>query len=89
MGCAPPSTVPEYVRSIGFLSKKDPGQARLLAEQFVDADFLILPVRADCTPIVISEAAANGLPVATTAVGGVAELGRRALGDCARARGRA
>ena len=74
VGCDPPSAVPEYVRSIGFLSKKDPRQARLLAEHFVDADFLVLPVRADCTPIVISEAAANGLPVATTAVGGIAEL---------------
>ena len=74
VGCDPPKVVPEYVRNIGFLSKKDPRQARLLAEHFVDADFLVLPVRADCTPIVISEAAANGLPVATTAVGGVAEL---------------
>jgi glycosyltransferase involved in cell wall biosynthesis len=74
VGCDPPRAAPEYVRSIGFLSRKDPRQARLLAEHFVDADFLVLPVRADCTPIVISEAAANGLPVATTAVGGIAEL---------------
>jgi glycosyltransferase involved in cell wall biosynthesis len=35
---------------------------------------MILPTHADCTPIVLNEAAAYGLPIATTAVGGIPEI---------------
>ena len=38
------------------------------------ADFLLLPTRSDCTPIVFSEANAFGLPVITTDTGGVAGI---------------
>src|SRR6266849_969607 len=40
------------------------------------SDFLLVPTRADCTPIVFCEANAFGLPVITTDTGGVAEVVR-------------
>jgi glycosyltransferase involved in cell wall biosynthesis len=74
VGCDAPVENDDVVRKVGFLSKKDPAQAAHLARLFLQADFLLLPSRADCTPIVLSEAAANGVPVVATQVGGVGEL---------------
>src|SRR5207248_2243957 len=39
-------------------------------------DFLLVPTRADCAPIVFGEADAFGLPVITTNTGGVSEIVR-------------
>jgi glycosyltransferase involved in cell wall biosynthesis len=66
----------DLVRRYGFLSRKDAMQGTRLAQLFLQADFFLLPARADCTPIVLSEAAASGLPVATTKVGGIGEIVR-------------
>ena len=41
-----------------------------LRQLFEQADFFLLPTKADCTPVVFSEAASYGLPVITTNVGG-------------------
>ena len=62
------------VRRYGFLSRKDAAQGTRLAQLFSAADFFLLPARADCTPIVLSEAAASGLPVATSSAGGIGEI---------------
>lgn len=40
-----------------------------LIDAFAGADIFCLPTLADCTPVVIGEAAASGLPVITTTVG--------------------
>jgi glycosyltransferase involved in cell wall biosynthesis len=48
--------------------RADPGSAELLAA-YAEADVFCLPTRADCTPVVLSEAMAAGLPVVTTSVG--------------------
>lgn len=74
VGCEVPSNCRNVASGLGFLSKKEPTQAARLAELFAAADFLLLPTRADCTPIVLSEAAANGLPVVAAKVGGIGEI---------------
>jgi glycosyltransferase involved in cell wall biosynthesis len=73
-GADPPADRPGWVHAHGRLLRTDPlGRARL-ASLLLDADFLILPTRADCTPIILSEAAAFGLPSVTMAVGGIPEI---------------
>ncbi len=74
VGCAAPADSPSFVRSLGFLSKRNCNQASQLERLFTEADFLLLPSRADCSPIALNEAAAFGLPVATTATGGISEI---------------
>jgi glycosyltransferase involved in cell wall biosynthesis len=74
IGCDVPPEARNEVREMGFLSKKDSGQAAHLRRLFGEADFFILPTRADCTPIVLSEAAAHGLPAVTSRVGGIGEI---------------
>lgn len=74
-GCVPPTGVShERMTVISFLSKDDPEQMKRLTELFLSADFLLLPTRYDCTPIVFCEANAFGLPVVTTETGGVSSL---------------
>jgi glycosyltransferase involved in cell wall biosynthesis len=74
VGIEPPPVALPFVTYVGILSKKDPADAARHAALFKDADFLLLPTRADCTPMVINEAAANALPVLATTVGGVPYL---------------
>jgi glycosyltransferase involved in cell wall biosynthesis len=45
-----------------------------LQETYLASDVLVLPSQADCSPIVICEAAAYGLPVLASGVGGIPEL---------------
>jgi glycosyltransferase involved in cell wall biosynthesis len=76
-GCIPPKQfVHERMHIIPFLDKHDPEQYNRLVQLYLEADFLLLPTRYDCTPIVFGEANAYGLPVITTQTGGVAEVVR-------------
>jgi glycosyltransferase involved in cell wall biosynthesis len=72
LGCTPPAGFehPNF-RVIPFLSKHDPQQRRQIEQLFLDAHFMLLPTRADATPIVISEASAFGLPILATDTGGL------------------
>ena len=74
-GCVPPkqSHISEAseITIIPNLDKTKPDEVAQLNRLLLDADFLLLPTRADCTPLVFSEASAFGLPVVTTDVGGV------------------
>jgi glycosyltransferase involved in cell wall biosynthesis len=74
VGCDLAGAVPSFVRSYGFLSKTDPLQAHVIQRLFGEADFFVLPTRAECFGMVFNEAAAYGLPVAATSVGGVPEI---------------
>jgi glycosyltransferase involved in cell wall biosynthesis len=74
VGCEPIGAAPDFVRHFGFLSKKDPQQAALIHRLFLEANFLIMPSRAECFGVVFCEAAAYGLPVVTTNVGGIPEI---------------
>jgi glycosyltransferase involved in cell wall biosynthesis len=56
---------------IPYLNKKVPDERQQIYNLFLKAHFFIFPTRADCSPIVISEASAFGLPVITTDVGGI------------------
>jgi glycosyltransferase involved in cell wall biosynthesis len=80
VGCHPPGAVPPFVHSFGFLSKTDPTQARVIQRLFEEADFFVLPTQAECFGMVFGEAAAYGLPVASTNVGGVAEIVQESWG---------
>lgn len=74
-GCMPPVGVSHpRLRVIPFLNKRDPQQRQALEALYLNSDFLLLPTRSDCAPMVFCEAAAFGLPVLTTDTGGVSEI---------------
>ena len=74
VGAAPTGPVPDFVRPVGFVSKRDAAGRARLAALLARSHFLALPTRADCTPIVFNEACAYGLPVLTTDVGGIPSM---------------
>ena len=62
------------VRIAGFLDKNRPRDAAALTRLYEQAHALILPARADCTPMVVAEAMAHGTPVIAAKTGGIASL---------------
>lgn len=71
-GCTPPKPVSqEGLTIIPYLDKNDREQRDRLDQLYREADFFLLPTRADCNPIVLCEAAAHGLPSIVRATGGV------------------
>jgi glycosyltransferase involved in cell wall biosynthesis len=78
-GCIPPAGVTHpRMTVIPFLDKNDEQQRQRLARLYMTSDFLVLPTRNDCTPVVCSEAAAFALPVLATRTGGVPDVVREA-----------
>jgi glycosyltransferase involved in cell wall biosynthesis len=74
-GCTPPKGVAhERMMVIPFLDKNDERQSKEIAKLYILSDFLLLPTRVDCTPHVINEANAFGVPVITTDTGGVSDI---------------
>jgi len=74
-GCTPPNGVAhQRMKAIPFLKKNDEGQRRQLEQLLLESSFLLVPTRADCTPMVFCEANAFGLPVISTSTGGVPEV---------------
>jgi glycosyltransferase involved in cell wall biosynthesis len=71
-GCTPPKPVAQDgLTIIPFLDKNDREQRKRLDQLYRDADFFLLPTRADCYGIVFCEAAAHGVPSIAPATGGV------------------
>ncbi len=71
-GCIPPPAFSHpYMEVIPFLNKNDATDFQRFVDLFASVHFLLLPTRADCTPVVNSEANAYGVPVITTDVGGI------------------
>jgi len=72
LGCIPPEQFRhEKMKVIPFIDKNsDEGQKKLF-EIFLQHHILILPTRFDCTPIVINEASAFGIPSIIARTGGV------------------
>jgi glycosyltransferase involved in cell wall biosynthesis len=74
-GCVPPNELHHpNMKVIPFLNKNDVQQKKELDELFITSDFLILPTRFDCTPIVFCEAGAFGLPCIAPITGGIASV---------------
>ncbi|MFN5182506.1 MAG: glycosyltransferase family 4 protein [Bacteroidota bacterium] len=73
VGCTPPEKHRsiEGLEFIPYLNKNESIQLKKLQELFFRSDFLILPTRFDCTPVVFCEASAFGLPSLCTDTGGV------------------
>jgi glycosyltransferase involved in cell wall biosynthesis len=72
-GCTPPPGMSHpKLRVIPFLDKRIDSHRHALEYEYTQHDFLLLPTRADCTPIVFCEANAFGMPVVSTDTGGVA-----------------
>jgi glycosyltransferase involved in cell wall biosynthesis len=68
--------------STGFINKNiAEGEAKII-ELLKESTFLILPTKADCTPVVFSEANSYGLPVITTTVGGIASVVSADVNGC-------
>jgi glycosyltransferase involved in cell wall biosynthesis len=73
VGAPPPegTVLPEWAESLGFIKKSTEEGMRHIGRLLDESHFMILPTRADCTPIVFNEASSAGLPVMTTRTGGV------------------
>lgn len=73
VGCEPliEEPLPEYIRSLGFISKSTTEGEELIKKLLSESHFLIMPTRAECAGIVFCEASAYGLPSITCDVGGV------------------
>ena len=76
VGCNPPGDLPGFVKPHGFVSKASEEGRRLLDDLYSQSHFLVLPTRADCTPVVFSEACSFGLPILTSNVGGIPTIVR-------------
>ena len=76
VGCEPPGEIPGFVKAYGFVSKTTQAGRQFLDDLFAQCHFLILPSRADCTPVVFPEACSFGLPILTTDVGGISTVVR-------------
>lgn len=76
-GVTPPKrTALTFTRVIPYLDKNDPRQYHEYELLLRSTDFLLLPVRADCTPHVFAEASSYGIPSVTTRTGGVPAMVR-------------
>lgn len=73
-GCIPP---PEFMHPcmevVPFLNKNEAADFNRFVAILSTAHFLLLPTRADCTPVVNCESNAYGMPVITTDVGGISD----------------
>jgi glycosyltransferase involved in cell wall biosynthesis len=63
-----------FVKCHGFIAKADEKGKALFNGLISDSHFLLLPSRADCTPIVYNEMNAHGIPVITTNEGGIPSI---------------
>lgn len=64
------------LRVLGWLESGRASKRARLGAAFARSDLLLLPTRADCTPIAVAEAGAFGLPTVSRDVGGLAEMVR-------------
>jgi glycosyltransferase involved in cell wall biosynthesis len=74
VGCSPSIDdlpLPEFVKPLGFISKSTRAGQERISQLLMESHFLILPTRADCTPIVFCEANSLGVPCLSNTVGGV------------------
>ncbi|MBS3026832.1 MAG: glycosyltransferase family 4 protein [Dolichospermum sp. DET50] len=63
--------LPDFVKPLGYISKSNPEGKKKIYQLISNSHFLILPSRADCTPIVFCEANSLGVPCLSRRVGGI------------------
>ncbi len=73
VGCSP-AGLPPWVQVHGLLRKDHEHELNKLHALYAESDFFILPTQAEAQGIVFNEAAAYGLPVIATEVGGVSSV---------------
>jgi glycosyltransferase involved in cell wall biosynthesis len=73
VGCEPEETDPRMV-VIASLNKRVPEQEAQLFDLYRNADFFLIPTRAECSAIVMCEAGAFGLPTISTDTGGISTI---------------
>ncbi len=73
VGCEPEieGPAPDYVKTLGFVSKATPEGLGTMERLFGESHFLVVPSRAECFGIVFAEASAHGLPSIATLTGGI------------------
>ena len=80
VGCPPPSHVSRNgVTVLPFLDRNRARDSARMNRLYLESHFLISPTRADCSPMVISEANAYGVPAVVTDVGGIPTIMRHGL----------
>ena len=73
-GCIPPAEfVHPCMEVIPFLNKNETKDLKRFVQLLSTVHFLLLPTRADCTPLVNCESNAYGVPAITTNVGGISD----------------
>ncbi len=76
-GCVPPENFKSKDMEVyPYLDKSKPEDCEKLNSLLLSSNFLFIPTRADCSPIVFSEASAFGLPIISTDTGGVSGIVR-------------
>lgn len=70
---------PSYLTDHGYVSKRTEEGRKKLAALMSQCHFMLVPSRADCTPIVFGEANSFGMPVITTDVGGIPSVIREGV----------
>lgn len=79
VGCEPPSGLPSFVQSHGFISKTSPDGEKKLRSLFLAAHYLFVPSLAECFGLVFAEASAFGVPSLAKATGGIPSAVRNGL----------
>ena len=76
VGAKPTQTQPRFVEYMGFIDKNSLDGLRRLTDLYCEADFFILPTRAEAAGIVFCEASSFGVPIISYATGGVPDYVR-------------
>jgi len=67
---------PSFVNRVGFVDKSSHEGRATMRRLLARSHFLLLPAKADCSPVVLNEAAAHALPALATDVGGIPSIVR-------------
>jgi glycosyltransferase involved in cell wall biosynthesis len=63
--------LPDFIQFFGLISKSTEAGRKQIEQLLCESHFLILPTRADCSPIAFPEANSFGVPSLATNVGGI------------------
>jgi glycosyltransferase involved in cell wall biosynthesis len=75
IGSEPPEPINGLpIQAIRFLDKRNAIDRARLNEILLSSHVMLFPARADCSPIALCEAAAYGIPVVASDVGGIGTI---------------